>query len=631
MREGSRTREEDPLSQARRAGRDQGLARSLRIDQTTCSMHVGGHTMTVFPLLELPDGVLANVLQRCPPGSIAGFPLPLVLAQVRVTGWVDPHWARPLLHAASKCPAVLDHLSRHLRSVELSQGRTEALKAELSLLPRLEKLSLHAKAQPSLLAALPTSLTKLSLELLDLEEWSPETLSGSLMHLMRLEDLCLGSPSLKEGCAVGATLPRLRRLECWLWFPQDLAILAPRLETLASWIGADSLVRLPTTLTQLKFSRLQDFEGSLSPLTRLTGLQDLTLPGDLDFAEQLPGLLESLTALTRLDIGDDVTGGNLLPLLAALDRSSESLGITLHYLRIDAGTVGLEPLFKRLLVAWLLLVEDPSSLPWAALTRLTRLGLHVDGRKDASWIQPLSRLPGLKELELRIGKQMLSGLGALTQCTTLRLWGIQSIAHLSCLQQLTRLQECDLADSPVECLAALPDSMRRLHVSGMTESADLPLGEALQHLTALEHLAIEWSEGTKDRVCDLSPLRRLTSLLIEDAPCALVRLGSLPCIRVLALHRRAGLDGRMLEQVGSLPSLRELRLDCIVGPEPLTDACLAPLVRLSLLEVLELPRDLGRITANGIRLLLDHLPLLDEPIATELLLHALSLRPAGPN
>ena len=56
-----------------------------------------------FPLLELPDDVLANVLQRCPPGSIAGFPLPLALAQVRVTGSVDPNWVRPLLRVAAKC------------------------------------------------------------------------------------------------------------------------------------------------------------------------------------------------------------------------------------------------------------------------------------------------------------------------------------------------------------------------------------------------------------------------------------------------------------------------------------------------------------------------------------------------
>ena len=244
--------------------------------------------------------------------------------------------------------------------------------------------------------------------------------------------------------------------------------------------------------------------------------------------------------------------------------------------------------------------------------------LDVDGSEDASWVQPLSQLPSLRDLEVTLRGQVPEGFDALTKCTRLELSGIGRVAHRSCLRRLTRLRNCIIWDSPIECLAALPDCLTDLYVLNLHKSPDLPLGEALQHLTALEDLIIRYipsePEGAgEDRVCDLSPLKRLTRLSLVSVPCPLVQVGSLPCLRSLHVFACPGLDHSFLRQLENAPSLRELRLNSSVGPEPLTDASLVPLLSLSLLEVLEL-RDLGHVTSGGIRRLRDHLPLLDRVI-----------------
>ena len=575
-----------------------------------------------FPLFDLPDNVLANVLQRCPPGSIAGFPLPLALAQVRVTGSVDPYWVRALLHLAANCPAVLGHLSRHLRSLDshacnvfdfleggkrfscLTDGGAKALQAVLPQLTRLDHLKCMRNLDLDQLSLLPTGLTQLVADLWVLIGATPYD-GSSLLRLTALEELELHC--FPDAWVGGGSLPRLRRLKC-RWSPQDLGTFAPNLEALESSFEAEELEHLPRGLTELKFVELEMQPGSTCSI-RLTQLRDLRLPSNVGLTEAFD-LFGPLKALTSLEI-DTVTNDNLPELVEVLKKGPEGLGLCALSIQLDASSSAVERLFRHLVEVQLLETDNPASLPWAALTRLNRLVLEVDGSKDASWVQPLSQLPGLKELEIRLFNGMPAGFGALNQCTKLRLDGMESTADLSCLQRLTRLQECHFDDSsrlPIECLGVLPDCLTKLHASDTHKSPELPFGAALQHLTALEDLEIRWPEG-EDRVCDLSPLKRLTALRLDGVPCPLVRLGSLPCLRSVLLSRCTGVDTSLLLQLENARGLKELRLRRCGEFELLTDAGLKSLTRLSLLEELELDADYDSCIPV-IRRCLEKLPLL---------------------
>ena len=559
----------------------------------------------LFPLLELPDDVLANVLQRCPPGSIAGFPLPLALAQVRVTGSVDNNWLRPLLHLAAKCPAVLNRLTPHLRSIELLESQsTSPLIPIVPFLTRLERLSIDQKVSTVTLNALPCSLTKLSVRGVDLKGGSLEDASASLLRLTALEELKLGEFPNEARRAVIGSLPRLRRLGYSLGPLTDLGTFAPNLEALEGTLMAVDFGQLPSTLTELRF--VERPTGSLLPLTRLTGLKDLSFTCFMNIASELPELLRALVALTHLEVRDHDTNNRLTELVEALEKGPESPGLCLDDVKLDAEPPALERLFRHL-VGVSIRTGNASSPPWAALTRVTRLRLDVDGRKDASWILPLSRLPSLRDLQVMLRAEVPAGLGALTQCTRLDLRDIQSTTQLSCLRHLTRLQECHFdARLPVECLEALPDSLTKLHVSRIRKSPDLPLGAALQHLTALEDLGICFFSD--DWVSDLSPFTRLTSLCITNVRDPVIRLGPLPCLRSLRLGDYVGINAAFLRQLGQkAPSLRKLTL--VPGRESsITDAGLKSLTRLSQLEELTGCFD---VTPKTVAYVLNHLPLLD--------------------
>ena len=516
-------------------------------------------------LLDLPDDVLANVLQRCPPGSIAGFPLPLALAQVRVTGSVDPHWLRPLLHLACKCPVVLDRLTPHLRSIN-TLCRCCCIKDLASITARLTRLYevvVSCKVPVSLLVSLPTSLTKLSLR--TLEDGSPEALSASLLRLTALEDLDLGHLPWEDPWIVGGTLPRLERLMVLGRLPEDLEQMAPKLEALNAWVNPEDLARLPGTLTELRFLQCPFFRSSLLPLTRLRGLRDLGTPRGLDFAD-LAELLPTLPALSKLELRVDVTDGNLPQLVEAVDRGPEGLGLRLARIIVGSGPARWERLFRHLLGAKILCLIDPDLLPWAALNRLARLELWAKGRRDASWVQPLSQLPSLRDLDVRLIGQVPAGFGALTQCTRLRLDGHEG-DQLSGLRRLTRLRDCCIQLPRIDCVPALPHGLTKLRLSGSPPaSPDLSLGQALQHLTNLMHLSIDWPTGEAG-VCDLAPLHQLERLELKDAPCALVRLSGLPCLKVVHLWKCWDVDDNLLHQLRGLPSLTEVRLDSDTGPQ----------------------------------------------------------------
>ena len=518
---------------------------------------------------------------------------------------MDPHWVRPLLHLASKCPAVLDRVSRHLRSIEFRDWYTEAFPVILPQLSRLESLEYSGTISPSQLSTLPTGLTELHVWV-GLKGASFEDFSASLLRLTALEELDLGL-KFDVDRTVGGSLPRLRRLECRGRPPRDLGTFAPNLEALEAELESEDLEQLPITLTKLRFGGSRDLEASVLPLARLTGLKDLGLPSCFEFSH-LFELFGSLKALSRLTMEEGSTE-DLTELVEALRSSPEGMGLCLpaaQFEWIESDSSDVEYVFRRLLE-----MDQYQAMyeyrPWAALTRLTWLELAVNcGWNDAYWIQPLSQLPSLRDLEIQLRQRVPAGFDALTQCTGLKLEEIESAANLSCLQHLTRLRECKLENSSVKCLAALPDCLTNLDFWYIRKSPHLPLGAALRHLTALEDLRLHWPEG-EDRVCDLSPLRRLTSLQLDSVPCRLIRLGPLPCLRSLSMSDCEGMDDSFLQQVGGLLGLKDLWLsrNCCIPTEGILDA----LTRLSLLEKLSLPNDFPHSSAS-IRRLMRHLPLL---------------------
>ena len=560
-----------------------------------------------FPLLALPDAVLASILGRLPAGSVSGFPLALVLAQVRVTGSMDPDWLRPLLHLATRCPAVLARLARDLRSIQmpLDEGyrlSIKELKGVVGRLTHLEALcGYHIGA--SLLAALPAGITRVSLD--SLGRQSPATLlSGPLQRLTKLEELAFGSCDTLDW-SLEVCCPRLRRLRCGRP-PLDLVQALPNLLDLETDIKSEDLPRLglASSLTRLVCSSSQ-FLSPLSSLSGLVNIGDLCIANGFNGAE-LPALLGALTGLTRLELGGNWDDNHLNYLVEALARGPKDLGLCLSGLKRNTRSSALKPVFGHL-VETKIVVSADDQLPWAALTRLTRLELEVDGRLDPSWINPLSQLPRLIHLGLKLSGQVPAGLRALTQCTSLDLEDVRSTAHLSELKGLTWLLSCRCAKSLIGCLTFLPDCLKHLHASeGCFVSSGTSIGQALQHLTALVHLRLEhrWSKG-EDRVLDLTPLRCLTNLSIYDAPCSFIRLGPLPCLRVFNFVTCAfDSPNGLLQQLGRLGSLRRLTLMTETSPTPLTDAMIAPLVQLSRLEFVELNYT-GSITPEGLRPLLD--------------------------
>ena len=512
-----------------------------------------------FPLFDLPDGILVNVLQRCPVRLIPGFHLPLALAQVRVTGSADSRWLRPLLHVAARCPAVLDHLSRHLRSLEFDPRPSE-LEAVIPSLSRLERLVLLCDPLPLSGLLLPTGLTKLSLQGLD---DSPEAWS-SLLRLTAIEDLELWDSRWPRGVLGDSrALLRLRTLKYTGVPPCPTCIrhLAPNLQSATLQAVSEGFPELPETLTELCIVGVP-----LPPaeaLCGLTALERLSLVNGQG-ADALSEPLSVLTALTALTLCRRLMNSDVSALVDAMESAGCRAAVHLELAEVAVGESSEElgRLFPYLADLRRLSLQPGGTIPWAALTRLTRLLLEVDGSEDASWVQPLSQLPNLRDLELSLACGIPPGLGVLAhRSTKLVLTAVDHTPNLSGVQQLTRLRECDTRDVSVDCLEALPPSLTYLNACGAIFSCTSPLGRAVQHLTALEHLELHWPSGLREP-SDLSALQRLTQLVVSFAPCPLLTIASLRCLQVLRLESCKGLgDVFVQQQVTGLCSLRVLGLE----------------------------------------------------------------------
>ena len=623
---------------------------------------------------------------------MAGFPLPLVLAQVRLTGSVDPNWLGPLLHVATRCPTVLGRLARDLREIqeipipstpwvctcavaavgvtrtvasgarrptgiplcltglhwanhacthgELTstaanevffdkpiQSTTEVpcikkLRGVAGQLTRLEALRVdHFNA--ALLMELPTGLTRLSFGHV-IGRRPVDWLSSPLQRLTKLEELELDFSLFSEGGAyyksdwsLGACCPRLRRLRCGQP-PLDAEEALPNLQDLEAHLESKDLrrLRLHKSLTRLFCCESSSALSSLSSLSGLVNLRDLGFHCKINKAE-LPDLLGALTGLTRLELGSSLNADHLHYIVEALQRGPKDLGLWLSGVGLYRSPPTLQRLFRHLVEAemWLSSVQ----VPWAALTRLTRLNLKMDGKQNPSWIQALSQLPSLVDLRLTLTGQIPAGLKLLTQCTRLELEKARSTANLSELGGLTRLREFYTRDSRLDCVAWLPDCLTLLD-SSASDTFKYSYGwwgtstdRAIQRLTALERLSLSWPEYV-DEVVDLSPLKRLTYLWIRDIPCFMARLGPLPCLQYLNFNdcderTVSGSADGLLRQIEDLTSLRDLTL-YLANASPITDAMLAPLSRLSMLKRLEIVAN-NSISAEGLRSLLD-LPLMED-------------------
>ena len=389
---------------------------------------------------------------------------------------------------------------------------------------------------------------------MDLEPGALRTFFRSLLRLTRLEELHLGAFPWFGDWALGGSLPRLRRLECSGRLPRHLAVVAPNLEVLIGDCRLRGLDQLPSGLSELRFADFwSGIDMPLLRLTRLTGLRDLGLPRDIDFTE-LPELLAALTILTRLEIRAQVEDGDLPQLMEALRRAPVGLGLFVHSIYLGSSSPAVEQLFGHLVEGTSIVLRDPTSAPWAALTRATRLMKGLEANKDsASYIQTLPQLPSLRDLSLRLQNRVPTGIGSLIQCTNLNMMDAKRTASLSCIQQLVRLKQCTCTRPQ---MSFLPSSITRLSVFG-PKPAFLPFGTTARHLTALESLELGWPTGD-NRVCDLSPLSRLTTLTLIRPHCHQVHLGMLPCLRGVHLSEPEGLDAGMLEQLDRLPSLRRL-------------------------------------------------------------------------
>lgn len=535
---------------------------------------------------------------------MGGFLLPLALAQVRLRGLVDSRWCRHLLQLASRSPAVLQRLSPNLRSIDLTPGDTVALEAVTPYLARLQSLSVMDKIPHELMSVLPTGLTRLSVDYVDLTGTSPWAFAESLLRLTALEELEMRSSALTSA-DMSSRLPRLRRIACTGVDTADgLCALAPCLESLELSDQAEDLTLvLPEALTALK---LRTAYFKLSPLRSfgsLTGLRDLDLTAvELDMSE-LPALLATLTALTRLGINDEevpITAAKVPILVDALEAAPEGMGLQLSWLETEGGLPALESLFRRMIQFEFIITSDPDAIPWAALSRLTRLVLDVgdSGIVSTSWAKALSQLPSLVDLELGLRGGVPPEIDRVAPfCTKLCVGGIPATANVEGLGMLTRLEVCLCSDVSVQLLANLPVTLRRLNCRPIA-CPTLPLRRALERLSGLTDLRISLVDCTAEPL-DLTLLRQLAILELYGGHCPQIQLGPLPCIECLRLDLCTGLDNGFLRQLGGLSRLQRLYLGCSTGPEPLTDDILAPLFFLPLLEKLELPDELGHAQRLG--------------------------------
>ena len=571
-----------------------------------------------FPLLSLPDEVVIDILDRCPQGSIC-FSLPLALAQVRLTGTVDPTWLRPLLRASARSPSVRQKLVQHLRTVRALPDAEKELDALLPLLGGLRSFEAPDWEIPGeVLHRLPLTLTRLVFN--DIR-YSRKT-SNSLLSTQRILALEELEPPTGITCVESGIsrrdfqLFRLRRAICSGDKTLELISLAPRLEALkVSEFDAEHAVLLAPlagTLTSLSLSCecATDVIDITPVLDQLTGLEHLRLSsedGSLVHLDNFGNALsQGLAQLSRLEISGPIAPrSDLVDLARAFKK-----GMSERQRDLDLCISGIEMittpddnsnfLLEHLVDLGLYFRFSLADNSWRSLTRLTRLDTTDFFDVSMPGSDKLPLLTALQELNLS-DPCPLDKIQGLTDLTSLRVpafsRGPGGRATCRPLRKLKTL----VCQGPLdaEVLSSLPVGVTKLDM-GTICSTDSVSTRCIQHLTALQDLRMRSANGDQ-RATDLSAFRLLTHLFLTGAWCPQIRLGSLPCLREMTLSNAYQLSDTLLSQLGGLGSLTSLMITSCTG-EPLSEVGLAPLTGLPLLSTLELPERL-QLTAQALPLL----------------------------
>lgn len=494
--------------------------------------------MSLFPLLRLPDVVLADILRRCPAGSIAGFHLPLALEQVRLLGTIDPHWLNQLLRACEKFPKLWEHIGRYFvemnvfgsdTSIEYSNFEMpSAIEFNLHFMKRLRKLNVsshHRYHFPVL--QLPSSLTEVKLSGCFLSE--EEALH--LQQCSELHTLCIG----------GGFLPclfSLRRLEvesgsCKL---KGLSNYVPFLESLT--IGNCSQIsglhgsELPATLQTVWI------KNNLGDKWDLTLQQTLDVLGKLQHLKTLRIPTEQFTRFTcngdRENEPMFITSINKMPALSII-RIRDLLPIDIINKLHDSIILEVEVLQENELSCIRNSVRIPS-----------------DGAE-------LVTLPGHKR-----GFKFPFGFDELS---------IQRIIHADEMKSLSGLKSCTVYGGYVyeesnirtsKMCKKLPSSLQYLKffTCSWFNDKDSIIHDTIGHLQQLQSLYLS-CHGLKS-IC-IPFMRNLTHLVLVDAELGNFEAATLPCVRSLRFANCIEFSDTTIESIiSSFPSLRYLSLiNCV--------------------------------------------------------------------
>ena len=487
-----------------------------------------------FPLFDLPDSVLSNILQRRSSEDRTGPSLPLSLATARVCGTLDPY-RDPLIRLYRKV-GVVKRVMTGVQDVDLTvydPGQDPDINAALKAIKGLKGFRCHCFSKPSFNSRVPLASKLTSLKLVH----SPALVSVDVSHLRDLVHLDLsGCFNLKALNLGSRPLHQLRVIICQQSREQIGSIppsvvlhldrlprLTPNLETLCL-----SNLAEPTALAPLTaLSRLTCLEVLGSKLTRVPALPQLQRlhlgllwprPEPLD-----PDLLTGLAACTALQEVELKTDelhinalGELVDVLAALP-CSPSVDLGCPFLRTHSATataISRAAPYILQLDTWSL----TEGFPLAQLTALTRLNESGMGSATKTYLTALSALAGsLKQLSVN------TVYAAVTEVV------FSSLSLLTNLQQLDFPSRYPQERTPP--LAELPTSLTWLELQSYNGAASSLT--TLSRLSNLRHLHITCSFRRED---------------IETAPLALPHLTYLDIAHLC------------VADYAQLPALRELRL-----------------------------------------------------------------------
>ena len=338
---------------------------------------------------------------------------------------------------------------------------------------------------------------------------------------------------------------------------------------------------------------------ALARMELLTDLRSLSLPG-YAFVDRDCQHLADLAYLEKLSLRGRLVEGRGLARLAGCSRLRS---LNLRDTSLDdkgaLGLAGLQGLFDLDLSKTALTNASLDHL--AGLSRLE--GLDLSKTKITENLQPLTKLPRLRQLKLRECEIPTPGLAHLAAMSRLEVLDLSDTKYttdqrLARLGRLPHLQILNLRGTGVK-----GHDLRPLQALTALEVLLLPAGmsgKGLQHLEglgSLYRLNLQRTMAVDAHLAPLASLKCLRELSLSATRVrglGLAHLRSLPSLQELDLSDTP-LDEEGLRVVSSLPCLRRLNLT----RTGITDGGLAHLQSLEHLEQLDLTGT--RISEQGMR------------------------------